>query len=70
MGQLKQVDDAQWTSLNIPMGLVNQIKSSLADFNKPKEAPSMQIDSKAGSVKLEEKKVPVLKVNLIETPDS
>jgi hypothetical protein len=26
---MKQMDDDQWKSLNIPMGLVNQIKSHL-----------------------------------------
>ena len=43
---IKEIDDAQWKQLNIPMGLVNQIKKVLQDEDKPSQSEEMQIDSK------------------------
>lgn len=49
---IKQVDDDQWKSLGIPMGLVNQIKNNLKTVGQPAatEPASQQINSSsAGS---------------------
>jgi len=43
-GALRQMDDEQWKSLNIPLGLVNIIKKHLTEEKKA-EPEMMQIDS-------------------------
>lgn len=35
VGAIKQIDDDQWKQLNIPMGLVNQIKNILKTVGQP-----------------------------------
>ena len=39
VGALKQMDDAQWKELQIPMGLVNKIKEFLALVGKEEDEP-------------------------------
>ena len=38
VGAIKQIDDDQWKQLNIPMGLVNQIKNNLKTVGQPAAA--------------------------------
>ena len=55
MAAIRSVDDDQWKSLGIPMGLVNQIKSALS-------SPANKVDEKVEQINTS----PTIKIDLAE----